>query len=157
MFGVFSATDSRQNDYGEGFSHDWEFITTPSLVNETNLTGIPSGQSMDVLFKPLSGIFRQRKYLPIRYMPLTIELLLVDNGTDPIISHASNYGDVDHDFTDVNTSYARSIQHVQAKCDLTTLDSGLNDSYVKLLEEGKKLTINYNTFISQYQTWEDKF
>ncbi|MFM7983433.1 MAG: hypothetical protein ACKPKO_29325, partial [Candidatus Fonsibacter sp.] len=31
-------------------------------------------------------------------------------------------------------------------------DSGLNESYIKLLEEGKKLTLNYNTFISQYQT-----
>ncbi|MFM7986001.1 MAG: hypothetical protein ACKPKO_42475, partial [Candidatus Fonsibacter sp.] len=42
--------------------------------------------------------------------------------------------------------------NAQVKCDLVTLDSGLNESYVKLLEEGKKLTLNYNTFISQYQT-----
>ena len=28
----------------------------------------------------------------------------------------------------------------------------MNESYIKLLEEGKKLTLNYNTFISLYQT-----
>ena len=38
------------------------------------------------------------------------------------------------------------------KCDLITLDSGLNESYAKVLEEGKKLTINYHTFISQIQS-----
>ncbi|MFM7989000.1 MAG: hypothetical protein ACKPKO_57775, partial [Candidatus Fonsibacter sp.] len=49
-----------------------------------------------------------------------------------------------------------SILNVQVKCDLVTLDSGLNDSYIKLLQEGKKLTLNYNTFISQYQTITDQ-
>ena len=41
---------------------------------------------------------------------------------------------------------------VQVKRDHATLDSGRNASYIKLLEEGKKLTLNNNTFMSQYQT-----
>ncbi|MFM7988175.1 MAG: hypothetical protein ACKPKO_53570, partial [Candidatus Fonsibacter sp.] len=79
-------------------------------------------------------------------MPLTIELSLVDSATDAI---APFQGTI---FTQGNNSTLWSILNAQVKCDLVTLDSGLNESYVKLLEEGKKLTLNYNTFISQYQT-----
>ena len=55
-------------------------------------------------------------------------------------------------FTDENTSLLWSILNVQAKRGLITLDSSLQESYVKLLEEGKKLAITYNTFILQFQT-----
>ncbi|MFM7988122.1 MAG: hypothetical protein ACKPKO_53300, partial [Candidatus Fonsibacter sp.] len=72
-------------------------------------------------------------------MPFTIELSLVDNNTDRLVAFD---GDV---FRTVNCSTAWSILNSQVKCDLITLDSGLNESYVKLLEEGKKLTLNYNT------------
>ena len=80
-------------------------------------------------------------------MPITIELSLVDDMQDPIISNLNHAG-----FTAGNTPLTWSIINAQVKCDLVTLDSGLNESYIKLLEEGKKLTLNYNTFISQYQT-----
>lgn len=40
---------------------------------------------MTVLFKPLSGLFNQTKYLPIRYCQLQIELEIVNDLTDPII------------------------------------------------------------------------
>ena len=59
-------------------------------------------------------------------------------------------------FTNANTSTTWQIQNVQVKCDIVSLDSGLNESYIKLLEEGKKLTLNYNTFISQYQSIIDQ-
>ena len=88
--------------------------------------------SQNVLFKPLSGILNQRKYLPIRLMPITIELQLVDNPLTPIVSHMGAQG-----FADTDTSTQWQIMNVQLKCDLVTLDSGLNESYIKLLEEGK--------------------
>ena len=53
-------------------------------------------------------------------------------------------------FADTSTTW--QIQNVQVKCVLVSLDSVLNESYTKLLKGGKKLTLNYNTFISQYQT-----
>ena len=37
------------------------------------------------MFKLLSGIFNQEKFLPIRYMPITIELELTSLVTDPIV------------------------------------------------------------------------
>ncbi|MFM7989881.1 MAG: hypothetical protein ACKPKO_62265 [Candidatus Fonsibacter sp.] len=39
-------------------------------------------------------------------------------------------------FTAANTSTTWEILNVQVKCDLVTLDSGLNVSYIKLLDEG---------------------
>ncbi|MFM7987474.1 MAG: hypothetical protein ACKPKO_49995 [Candidatus Fonsibacter sp.] len=60
-------------------------------------------------------------------MPLTIELSLVDNAADPL---ARLQGTI----TQGNNSHVWSILNAQVKCDLVTLDSGLNESYVKLLE-----------------------
>ena len=88
-------------------------------------------------------------------MPITIELSLVDDPLGPIISNFGNNVVARlpaNAFTNVNTSTAWQNQNVQVKCDLVTLDSGLNESYIKLLEEGKKLTLNYKTFISQCQS-----
>ena len=55
-------------------------------------------------------------------------------------------------FTKGNTCTTWQIINVQAKWDIIALDSGLNESYIKLLEDRKILTISYNTFISQYQS-----
>ena len=59
-------------------------------------------------------------------------------------------------FTNAKTSTTWQIQNVQIKCAIVALDRGLNESYIKLLEEGKKLTLNYHTFMSQYQTIIDQ-
>ena len=160
MFSIFTSQGSRENDLSQGFCNSWgsAYDVDTTSVTPTHIGGIPPGQSMSVLFKPLSGILRQSKFLPIRYMPLTIELTLVDDPTLPIISTttantAVMEGSVDMgNFLAANTSYTWSIQNAMVKCDLITLDSGLNESYAKVLEEGKKLTINYNTFISQIQS-----
>ena len=73
-------------------------------------------------------------------MPSTIELSLVDDPLDPIISNFANHalGNAPASaFTNANTSTTWQIQNVQAKCDIVSLDSGLNKSYIKLLEESK--------------------
>ncbi|MFM7984553.1 MAG: hypothetical protein ACKPKO_35025, partial [Candidatus Fonsibacter sp.] len=92
--------------------------------------GIFQGESQTVLFRPLSGILRQRKYIPLRYMHITIELSLVDNAADPLVRLQGTI------FTQGNNSHLWSILNAQVKCDLVTLDSGLNESYVNVLEEG---------------------
>ena len=70
-------------------------------------------------------------------MPITIELSLVDDPLDPIISNFTNYqagvAAPANAFTNANTSTTWQIQNVQIKCDLVLLDSGLNESYIKLL------------------------
>ena len=44
---------------------------------------------MTVLFFPLSGLLNQNKYLPLKWAPLTIELELVDDKNEPILSQFS--------------------------------------------------------------------
>ena len=51
-----------------------------------------------------------------------------------------------------NTSISWSIQNVEVKCDVVTLDNALNNSYTEHLLSGKSLPINYQTFSSQMQT-----
>ena len=78
-------------------------------------------------------------------MPITVDLSLVDDHVHPIVSNMGCQG-----FVATSASTTWQIQNVQVKCDLVKFDSGLNESYIKLLAEGKQLTLNYNTFISQY-------
>jgi hypothetical protein len=45
-----------------------------------------------------------------------------------------------------------SINNVQVKVDMCTLDNALDNSYAQHLLSGKSLPISYNTFVSQMQT-----
>ena len=84
MMQFFVAPDSRDNDAAEafGFIHNKHVKYTP-----TTFPGIKPGQGLQVLFKPLSGLLNQTKMMPIRYAPVTIELELVDDATEPIWSN----------------------------------------------------------------------
>ena len=79
---------------------------------------------------PLSGILNKRKYLPIRSTPIAIELSLVYDPLDPIVSDMGAQG-----LAASNISTTWQIQNVQVKCDLVALDNRLNEPYTKLLEE----------------------
>ena len=95
MFNNFTAEGSRYNNYSDGFGHVWEGVQYPNALNSiakngsavstAYLPGIPSASFQPVLFKPLSGILNQRKSLPLRLMPVTIELPLVDYPQDSFI------------------------------------------------------------------------
>lgn len=148
MFSVLTAKDSRTNELAEGFGKEWDLkedLTT--AYTAASFPGIPGGQSRTVLFKPLSGLLNQEKYLPVRYSPITIELELVNDASEPVVSYLEGTN-----FTEENTSTLWSIQNVQAKCDLVVLDNALDNSYAEHLLSGKALPINYNTYISQIQS-----
>ena len=51
-----------------------------------NYISVPAGKSKTVSFKPLSGLLSCGKLLPLRYCPIIIELELVSNEKEPIIS-----------------------------------------------------------------------
>ena len=138
---------SKTNDEAEGFGNNWKYDTT---MTTNILSGISAGQSQTVLFKPCCGLFNQPKMLPIRYMPVTLELELVSNNTEPVVS------DEQSDFTLTvssgvlpNTSTSWQLQNVQVKCDTVTLDNQLDNSYAEHLLSGKALPINYQTYVSQ--------
>ena len=58
---------------------------------DTSLTGRAGGSYQTVLFKPLTGILTQRKYIPLRFMPIALEQSLVDDPLDRIISNLRFY------------------------------------------------------------------
>ena len=147
MFSNLISKDSVLNNSAEGFGYD---LSQPiDFYSTYRLTGIPPGQSQTVLFKPLSGILNQGKYLPLRYMPLTIELELVNEPLDPIADPAIASQD---EFITDNTSTDWRLENVQVKVDMCTLDNTLDNNYAQILLSGKSLPINYNTWVSQYQS-----
>jgi hypothetical protein len=99
------------------------------------------------MFKPLCGLFNQTKYLPLRYMPIELELELADNN-EPIITDFL----AGSAYTNDNTSKTWRIENCQIKCDLVSLDNALDNSYVNHLLGGNTLKIVYDTYISSIQT-----
>ena len=93
MFRILNAKDANINSDAEQFGQQWDLVksnhfgTTTRHPDITTLDGIKGGESQTVLFKPCSGLFNQEKMLPLRYMPITIELELCTEPTEPIVSN----------------------------------------------------------------------
>lgn len=158
MFTNLQPREKRDDDEAEGFGNMWDIEYDVSTGDRTTLTEnvaskklsrIPQGQYRRVLFKPLSGLLSQSKYIPLRYCPLTIELELVSRNEEPVMS---NFYTVTHPFNNTNTTTLWRIENAVVKCDVCTLDNALDNSYAEHLLSGKSLPINYNTFISQIQS-----
>ena len=151
MLRILKAQDANINADAEGFGQQYDKYQT---LNTTTLDGIIHGEFHTVLFKPCCGLFNQPKMLPIRYCPVTIELELVNDPNEPIVSDSSPgaNGFDPSNTTDANTSTSWALQNVQVKCDVVTLDNQLDNSYAQHLLDGQKLPINYQTYISQMQS-----
>ena len=154
MFHVMTPQHVRQNDDIEGFGNglpptdqatiDLEGRGTTGFPN--NYRGIAGGSSSTVSFRFLSGLFNQDKFLPIRYCPITIELELVNQLTDPIVTAWSS-SPARVFKSDVSDTW--QLQNVMLKADVVTLDNALDNEYAQHLLEGKTLPISYNTYVSQ--------
>ena len=59
-------------------------------------------------------------------MPLTIELELVNDMTEPVLSNFTTTTGAD--FSNANTSVSRSIENVEVKVDLISLVNGLDNT-----------------------------
>ena len=146
LFYLLQSPSSRLNDNAEGFGYP---ISIDSMNTTAAHPGITDFQT--VMFQPLSGIFQQTKYLPLRYAPLEIELELADQ-TDPVVSVLGAADAGGDGFKVNNTTTAWKIQNCMVKVDLCTLDNALENSYVSHFMGGKTINIVYNTFISSLQT-----
>ena len=156
MFRILNAKDANINSDAEQFGQQWDLVKssqyggTVTHPDITTLDGIKGGESHTVLFKPCSGLFNQEKFLPLRYMPITIELELCNDPLEVIASKLDLGGT--SDFTTANTSLLWQLQNVQVKVDCVTLDNQLDNSYAEHVLSGKALPINYQTYISQTQS-----
>ena len=128
MFNVLQSKNVRENDEIEGTGR-WDGDAPETL---------PVGTSRRIGMKLCSGLLNQSKMLPIRYCPIELELELVNSVDDP-----------------QKGSIGWCISDVQCKCDLVTLDNGLENSYSEHVLSGKALPINYSTYISQSQVVTD--
>ena len=146
MFEVLTSVHNRDNDDIENFGYRADTLPPATAHTVDTLPGIAGGSHQTVGMKLCSGLSNQLKMLPLKYCPLTIELELVNNATDVIITP-----DVDVVFTAANTSADWSIENVQLKCDICNLDNSLQNNYDAHLLSGKSLQINFNTYITQSQ------
>ena len=154
MFNLFKSPETRFNDMCEGFGYndDVELLTTIG-----KLPGMFANQCQTVMFKPFCGLFNQAKYLPLRCMPIELELELADWDAPIITDFVPNFvpaeGVEDPGyFTTANTSTSWCLQNCLVKCDILSLDNSLDNSYVNHLLGGNTLNIVYDTYISSMQT-----
>ncbi len=123
-----------------GYNENIETMNT-----NIDLRGIATHQT--VMFKPLSGFVSQTKFLPLKYCPIEIELELVSDPNEPIVTAV-----VGTEFTAANTSYKWKLENFMVKTDVVVLDSAMDDKYTEHLASGKTIPIVYDTLISSMQT-----
>ena len=146
MFEVLTSKHNRENDDIENFGYRADSHEPDVVQSTTTLPGIPGSSHQTVGFKLCSGLLNQPKMLPLKYVPLTIELELVNSANDPIVTPGVNAV-----FTTLNTTNDWQMENVQLKCDICNLDNSLQNNYDSHLLSGKSLPINFNTYITQSQ------
>ena len=127
------------------YLNDFAIVDSATVTNVELATAqrnllpqIQAGQSKIVSFKPLCGLLAQDKYLPLKFVPITLEFELCDIN-DAIVTPAtydatSGYNGI---YTTTNTTNLWQIQNCCIKADICTLDNALNNSYVEHLLNGK--------------------
>ena len=146
MFEVLTSLHNRDNDDIENFGYRADTLPPGENHTANTLPGIPGQSYQTVGMKLCSGLLNQPKMLPLKYMPLTIELELVNDANDVIVTPGVN-----SEFTTGNTTNDWQLENVQLKCDICNLDNSLQNNYDSHLLSGKSLPINFNTYITQSQ------
>jgi hypothetical protein len=127
-------------------------LTSPELLAgiRTYLPQIKAGKSKIVNFRLLCGLLNQDKFLPLKFVPIVLELELGD-ATDAVVTSQSYNVNTNYDtiYTTGNTTNSWQVQNACVKCDICILDNALNNSYIEHLLSGKSLPIQYSTYISQ--------
>lgn len=145
MLHVLQSEDKRKNDMVEsGGDEHLDFVGDLTEAN-TNQGFAGAGASRVYSMRLMSGILNQPKYLPLRFAPLSFEIELVNNATDPVVV-AGTIAGVDA----TNTSDSWTITEPQIKCDLVRLDNQLEEEYNNSLDNGgNAFPIEFNTFVQQ--------
>ena len=78
-----------------------------------------------------------KKYLPLKHAPVTIEVEIVNTATEVLMEAGDTAGSGQTAIGSGNTSLNWQLEDCQIKCDTVLLDSGLNENYTRHLLEGK--------------------
>ena len=148
MFHMMKPAEARLNDFTEGFGIVAESSIT---IDHNKLDAAPpiaAGDFVTVGFTPFVGLFRQSKYLPIRYCPIQLELEIVNLSNEAVIGNLTPP-------TANDRSESFLIENVQLKCDLVDLDNSIDNEYTAYLMEGKILPIQYTGVSTGSQIFRD--
>ena len=150
LFTVLKSNGSVQNDMLESLWYD----THELAPNAAQLIGVKGGEKRTVLFKPLLGLLNQSKYIFLKYVPITIELTLVDKATDSVVDPSSDIfvnttGVASTVYTAANVSSEWKIENPLIRCDIVKIDSELQNKYDDHFSSGGNINIKYTTYYSQ--------
>ena len=107
-------------------------------------------RKMVVGFKPMLGLFNQFKYIPLKACPLVLELELVSNFSDCVVTvGGTRFPESGNADSSLHTNEQFSISNAFLQTDLVSLDNDLHNKYVAHLLDSKELPITYNTYICQ--------
>ena len=172
MFDVLQAKHVRDNEDVEGFGIRYDSDYGKSLIEhpivkdsgtiidnpfDVHFMSIERLESKTVSFTPLSGVLSQGKLLPMRYAPLTIELEVVNNLWEPIISKDSpgwNNTDALNNLGLTDTyslSGTWQIENPQVKCDVCRMDNQLENEFSQRFLSGQSIPVNFSTYVVQQQ------
>ena len=105
-----------------------------ALQDETNAaeTSVKAGESINFGFRPLSGLFAQSKYLPLKYGSLSVELTLC-----PADEWLATGGTTTQNF---------QLENVTLSADTITLDSELQNQFDSFILSGNPMPISFSTY-----------
>ena len=124
MLSLLTSKHARDNDTGvEGFGDNWcsdrvynsryAADANPANFKARFRTSIAPGETKTVSFKPMFGILNQPKFIPLQWLPLTLEFEVVSSATDPVASTNDT-----SQFTRATTSTSWSIGNCTIKADV---------------------------------------
>ena len=71
---MLATHNNSDNGNTEGFCYRWDRKDNYGSPDLGHLPGIASQASINDCFKPLLGLFNQRKFIPLAWCPLTLDL-----------------------------------------------------------------------------------
>ncbi len=69
MFNILTSRYNRDNDDISNFGRRYDDEDSFGTTDTTTYPGIAAASNRVVMLKPLSGLFSQEKWLPLRYLP----------------------------------------------------------------------------------------
>jgi len=140
---------------------DFPSIPVGGVFHNTSFKkGIPGGKSRTVSF-PLSvcGMFNTLKYVPLKFCPITLEIVIAPVSVCLAQGHVNMAYDMDPDYHDspqyatgndvgraVDRSQQFNITNFQIKGDVVMLDSGIDEQLKQSMMNGNKMTLRLPTY-----------
>jgi len=157
MFSYFKAQNVKTNELSESiyafdhFGSEFQTDVIDGVTTGNISSGIRPGETMTVMFKPFCGILNQEKYLPLKYCPLVLELEIVTNASDPVVSDGSKNYTGAAAYTAALTSQSWQLEQFKVRCDLLKLDNTLQNEFDNQLlgSSSNRLSIRISNYMSQ--------